>query len=722
MKPTLLLKSLLVASLIAGVPNAFAQGTAFTYQGRLNHGANIANGSYDFRFALYDDATGGTTQGLILTKVDVPVSNGLFTVEVDFGNQFPGYSRWLELYVRTNGGGSYTLLTPRQPLTPTPYAVTAGNISGVLAASQLPTGVVTNGAVVSGSFSGNGAGVTNVNAATLGGVSGAGFWKTNGNTGANPATGAFLGTADNQPLEFKVNGQRALRLEPNTNSPNVVGGNAGNVISNEVVGGFIGGGGNSQFPNRVGGNYASVLGGFGNIAGGSNSMAMGDRSYAGGDFSTAMGKRAAAIGTFSTAIGYVTTASGLGSTALGISTVASGDTTTAMGTGTTASGAVSTAMGYATVASGDYSTAMGFQSAAGGTTSVAMGANADAAHDNTFVWSDGSAGIFTSSALNQFLIHASGGVGINTNNPNGAALSVAGTTRLSGNVNVIGNLAAGAVSSASGFAAQALGYSADASGNYSLALGYDSTASGNVSLAAGYQATAAHQGSFVWSDATGFPFASTGDNQFLIRAAGGVGIGTATPQATLQVASSATWPKAQLLLTQTANDYARFQMGVGNNAKWMFAVTTNAAPSLEFYLAASKLAELTPAGAMFAQSFNPTSDRNAKENFDPVSPQEVLEKVAGLTISRWNFIGDSATPHVGPMAQDFHAAFGLGTDDKHIATVDADGVALAAIQGLNQKVEREASLRRKLETENAELKRELAQIKEMLTKLSEPKP
>jgi hypothetical protein len=89
-------------------------------------------------------------------------------------------------------------------------------------------------------------------------------------------------------------------------------------------------------------------------------------------------------------------------------------------------------------------------------------------------------------------------------------------------------------------------------------------------------------------------------------------------------------------------------------------------------------------GTVTATAFNPPSDRNLKEHFAPVSPREVLDKVVGLPISRWNFKGDAATPHVGPMAQDFHAAFGLGTDDKHIATVDADGVALAAIQGLNE--------------------------------------
>ncbi len=85
---------------------------------------------------------------------------------------------------------------------------------------------------------------------------------------------------------------------------------------------------------------------------------------------------------------------------------------------------------------------------------------------------------------------------------------------------------------------------------------------------------------------------------------------------------------------------------------------------------------------MTATAFNPTSDRNLKENFTALNPSEVLESVAAMPISKWNFKDDAATTHMGPMAQDFYAAFNLGTDDKHIATVDADGVALAAIQGL----------------------------------------
>lgn len=89
-----------------------------------------------------------------------------------------------------------------------------------------------------------------------------------------------------------------------------------------------------------------------------------------------------------------------------------------------------------------------------------------------------------------------------------------------------------------------------------------------------------------------------------------------------------------------------------------------------------------------------SSDRNLKENLEPVNPQAVLEKVAEMPVSRWNFIQDETkAPHLGPMAQDFHAAFGLGADDTHIGMIDADGVALAAIQGLYELLqERDARI------------------------------
>jgi hypothetical protein len=93
-------------------------------------------------------------------------------------------------------------------------------------------------------------------------------------------------------------------------------------------------------------------------------------------------------------------------------------------------------------------------------------------------------------------------------------------------------------------------------------------------------------------------------------------------------------------------------------------------------------------------TFNNSSDRNAKQGFAPVSASQILEKVAQLPISEWSYKEDASTRHIGPMGQDFYSIFNLGTDEKHIAPIDEGGVALAAIQGLNQKVDdKEARMR-----------------------------
>ena len=85
-------------------------------------------------------------------------------------------------------------------------------------------------------------------------------------------------------------------------------------------------------------------------------------------------------------------------------------------------------------------------------------------------------------------------------------------------------------------------------------------------------------------------------------------------------------------------------------------------------------------------TLNQSSDRNLKEQLAPVDAREILARVAALPISRWNYKADAQTRHLGPMAQDFYREFQIGTDERHIATVDEGGVALAAIQGLAEKL------------------------------------
>jgi len=105
---------------------AQAQTTQFTYQGRLTDSSLPANGSYDFQFRLFDALAAGAQVGGTLSPTNVAVANGVFTVTLDFGAPvFPGANRFLDISVRLAGGGAFTQLTPRQPITSTPYTVRA---------------------------------------------------------------------------------------------------------------------------------------------------------------------------------------------------------------------------------------------------------------------------------------------------------------------------------------------------------------------------------------------------------------------------------------------------------------------------------------------------------------------------------------------------------------------------------------------------------------------
>jgi hypothetical protein len=104
------------------------------------------------------------------------------------------------------------------------------------------------------------------------------------------------------------------------------------------------------------------------------------------------------------------------------------------------------------------------------------------------------------------------------------------------------------------------------------------------------------------------------------------------------------------------------------------------------------------------------SDRNAKEAFESVNPRAILAAVAMLPIERWSYKGE-AVRHLGPMAQDFAAAFGLGADDRHIFPLDAGGVALAAIQGLHGLIQAQGTRLEALERELTALRGEIAALR-----------
>ena len=127
------------------------------------------------------------------------------------------------------------------------------------------------------------------------------------------------------------------------------------------------------------------------------------------------------------------------------------------------------------------------------------------------------------------------------------------------------------------------------------------------------------------------------------------------------------------------------------------------------------------AGMVYANGVALTSDRNTKENFARINPQEMLAKVTALPLTEWHYKTDSKTEqHIGPMAQDFQAVFGLnGGDDKHISVVDENGVALAAIQGLNQKLEVMRAEAKAKDAEIDSLKQSVAELKAMVENLGD---
>jgi hypothetical protein len=681
---------LLSLLLFSSVVPTFGQGTAFTYQGRLNSNSVPAHGDFELMFLVFSNNLGGVAIADAVIKNPVAVSNGLFVVSLDFGtNAFTGGARWLQIAVG-NGAGSYVTLVPRQPLTPTPYAiqaanagmanfattattagsVAAANITGTISLAQLPAGVVTNGA------------------------SSAGFWKTNGNAGTS---GAFLGTTDNLPLEIKVNGQRALRFEPNLNSPNIIGGYSGNIISNGVVGGFIGGGGVAGYLNRVGGHFASVSGGYGNTSSGpGTTVGGGMENTSSGTLTTVGGGQVNTSSGISTTVGggygnissgnHTTVGGGLQNSASVVeSTVAGGRANAAAAIGATVSG------GYANTASGNYATVPGgmFNSAANAF-AFAAGFRAKADHPGDFVWADSTDADFASTASDQFLIRASGGVGIGTTTP-GSSLEVAGGIR-----------ARGGAPGALGLNNNGYAFSGNGGDNDG---GMFSSADGQLE------------------------FYGNSQERMRITSTGTVGIGINNPAANLHVNGTTivqgnnNWGVSGGEGDfRVGNDSFRFKIGVANDGGgagdiWMRAhggiqrINIKAPGGTRILSNEAETSGVSlPAGGT---SWAVISDRNVKKDFADVNCVDVLEKLVAMPISQWryNWESEETTPHIGPMAQDFKAAFYPGTDDKSITTQEADGVALAAIQGLNEKLEARSQ---KLETDNAELKTRLEKLEKLL--------
>jgi trimeric autotransporter adhesin len=640
-----------IALLLLSVSFANAQPSAFTYQGRLASGGAPSTGRFDLAFAVYSAATGGTQLGSPVTNFNAGVTNGLFTAVLDFGAEvFSGPDRWLEIAVRTNGAAAFTTLSPRQRITAAPYAVSAARLSGRVTSENVSGsyGDAVTFSHPANSFAGNGAGLTGLNASQL--TAGlvpderhstniartAQVWLRGGNAGTS-AVSDFLGTTDSEPLELRVNGLRALRMEAGSNwTVNVIGGSYANYVGPGVIGATVFGGGGVGL-SRVLGNYGAIAGGLQNAV-----EEVATAGFIGGGQRNRVGSNAVA------------------------SVVGGGEQNVIAANST-----------HAAIVGGSFN-----EIQAGAVAAVIGGGlqnQIGRAHQAVI-----GGGYNNSIASNASAAAIVGGVG-NEVGPN----------------NGYGAIGGGLDNRVTGSAATVPG-------------GAFNRADGAFSFAAGFRAAALHGGSFVWSDGGDWP--STAPNQFLIRASGGVGIGTTNVAAQLDVSTGGgdSFPQVRINQTNLAN-FARLRFTVGTNyaKRWDLAATTNRFVIYSGHYD-SEMISLDSAGLTVRGTFVSSSDRNLKTNLVPVDAEAILERVASLPLATWSYIHDPDTRHLGPMAQDFREAFGLGRDEKHIAAVDADGVALAAIQALNARLEETRSELRLVASENAALRELLERVERKL--------
>jgi hypothetical protein len=744
--------------------NSYAQGAAFTYQGRLNNSGSPANGSYDLPFALFNASTGGSRVGGTVTNLALGVTNGLFITTLDFGGVFIGNAAWLAIGVRTNNPANsltFAPLTPLQALTPTPYAVfanTASNISGMVLAAQV------SGPVPSANLSG-----TYGNALTLNNAGNNFSGTLNGNaataTTANGFSGSLAGDVtgpQSATVVSSVGGLVATNIASGVGAFNAAtsAATANTIVKRDAGGNFA----NNSITLNGSLNLPSTTASAGMInLGGSPFL----HAYGGQNIFAGCGAGNVTMsGYANTAVGYQSlhnNTSGSVNTANGVDALnynTSGNNNTANGglalnanttwSWNTANGVAalySNATGTYNTANGDwalYYNTNGFNNTANGVSAlfnetsgsqnIAMGFNAGfnittgsynidignqgVASDNgiirigtsgtqvnTFI--AGSIQATTNWFMNnsdiQFRSDFFHGLGWHGVGKPFAGVTVNGPVLYGGSGGALGANTGGAENGAG------------------LAFGSGLTGEGIASK----RTTGGNQ--------NGLDFYTAFASQMSIANSGNVGIGTTSPAHKLVVQADDSGPyydAQQLIIQGNTSNNQQLELGykTGGNYGSIQAVQQNVGfrplvlqpsggnvgigtTSPGYPLTMNSGAYCSSAGV-----WTSVSDRNAKESFTAINPRAVLEKVSARPITEWKYkdkVEADGNKHIGPMAQDFHAAFGLnGADDKHIATVDESGVALAAIQGLNQKLNQKLEQK---EMEITELKARLDKLEQLIS-------
>jgi hypothetical protein len=479
-------------------------------------------------------------------------------------------------------------------------------------------------------------------------------WSTTGDSGSDPSTN-FIGTTDAQPFVVRTRNAQSLRIEPSTVifsgqpiTTNTIAGSSANSVTAGVRGATIAGGG--------------VPGGGDSDPdfGGENPNRVTDHyGTVGGGYGNQAGDAAGtpADRPFATVGGGRANAA-----SAAWSSVGGGDSNTASGIWSTVGGGSLNAASaaWSSVGGGDSNTASGDRSTVGGgfrNTASGNGSTVGGGENNT---------------------------------ASGVASTVSGGTL---------NCAGSATSWAGGRRAK-------------VKPGSDPGGSGPCSGLAPYPGGNGDQGTFVWADSQDANFVSTGPNQFLVRADGGLLFNTNTlvssafDDVVFRARNSGDVDIDLRLVTRNNKSVSMYVRDINGTLFINPANLESGADRLRVGGGTLGDASLTNGGA-----WTNASSRSFKEGFAAVDTLDVLNRLLTLPITTWQYIGSNEGLHLGPVAEDFKAAFGLAGDGKTIATVDADGVALAAIQGLNAKLEAEnAALRaaqERLAAELAELRAKL---------------
>ncbi len=628
-----------LALLLAG-GSALAQlplGTPFIYEGQLIEGGSAATGSLDVESWLFDAAVGVEQIGPTVVNVVFADDDRRFTQRVDSVEV---------IHSCVNPGGRIRIVEPGERCNPSETAL-VWNIVGP-SGPKGPPGpqgkpgdshwlLDKNNTFYLAGNVGIGTDSPGEKLVVDGNIQTSGTIRSGSSITIDGAANTISSDAD---LELHVSSGRAIRIEGNATSPNLIGGYRGNSVASGIEGATISGGGFEFGVNEVTADFGTVGGGQLNTAsgfsatvpGGESNTASGDRStIGGGDSNTASDPWSTVGGGDSnTASEFWATVSGgrVNTASKQWSTVSGGLENTASGTSSTVGGGeFNTASGVkSTVAGGWSNTASDVQSTVGG----------GVLNEASDIYAIVAGGHFNTASG---LVSTVGGGDFNT--ASGEYATVPG-----GRINFAG-------------------------GDYSFAAGRrakvrDAAQAGEDPLTCPL-GTCGDEGSFVWADSSDFDFPAPtegniipGPNQFLARATGGAVFVSAINGA-------------------TGDSTAGVELASGGG------------------------------------SWSSLSSRDAKENVDRVDGREVLERLRHLPIATWNYKAqDESIRHIGPMAQDFSAAFGVGEKETMITTLDADGVALAAIQGLHEIVKEKEAEIAAVRAKNTELEARLERLEALI--------